>query len=689
MAAESGGKRTVTITAVAPAFAAMQAHLKSGRDVRIGSWEVQVDGDPTFTPDTNDSAKGKVQFDATTDSGTPPDAGNSIAVSLTGYYWGPWTTMTDSSIVKGSETYQYTVSGLNTEATYQFQMRAVNNTGSGQPTAVLTYKTRGIYVSQATPFALKEGATDTYTLELAKEPTADVTVTVASSNDNITVDTDANSDDNQNTLTFTTTNWDTAQTVTVESLAGSSAGAIITHSPTSTDDAYNGIDVADVRVHARPTANAGANQTVTEGDTVTLRGSGTGNPDPWLNCAKPTPQDCTGNERGLPLEYSWSGYSSSTSSTLTFTAPEVNADTTLSIVLRVTDSRGGYDEDTVNVLVQKTRAVVVSQQDELALTEGATATYTLALSARPANTVTVSVASSNQYVAVSPSSLTFTTTNWNTAQTVTVASQEGSNAGAIITHTPASNDTTYDGIAVADVRVRARPMAMVKAENTSVLERARVALDGSGSAGLPDPWLDCASDTSIKCTDAELGKPFTYGWSQTEGPDVPSLPEDGEKISFDAPSVSATTKLTFRLRVTNARGSYDDATVSVTVRNRTSSVIQPPVPTPTPTPTPTPEPTVTPTPGPSPTPTATPTPNQHRGLARHRRRLRRPPTATPAPGQAGGQAPGAPATTPAPTPAVTPAATPAPGPGQATPTSTPFPRARQGKGRRLRRLARA
>ena len=670
----------VVLTAVAPGFAEFQLHLKKDVNVDISGWRVNVIETPTVTANTSDSSKGTVKFNAETVSGTPPSAGASakIPVSiLNSQLWGDWGAMTAASIDKTTDTYKYPVSPLESGVTYVFQIRAKNSTGAGQHSAMLDHVTRGIHVSQTTPFDLDEEDTATYTLELATKPTSTVTVSVTetSNNANITV--------SPATLTFTTTDWDTAQTVTVESLAGSNAGAIITHSPTSTDDAYNGIDVADVRVHARPTANAGANQTVTEGDTVTLRGSGTGNPDPWLNCAKPTPQDCTGNERGLPLEYSWSGYSSSTSSTLTFTAPEVNADTTLSIVLRVTDTRGGYDEDTVNVRVRNTRSITVSQQDELALKEGATATYTLALSARPANTVTVSVASSNQYVTVSPSSLTFTTTNWNTAQTVTVTSQEGSNGGAIITHTPTSSDNTYDGISVADVRVHSRPMAMVKAENTSVFERAKVTLDGSGSTGLPDPWVDCASDTSIKCTDAELGKPFSYGWSQTSGVTVPSLPEDGQKISFDAPSVSATTTLTFRLRVTNASGNYDDATVSVTVRNRTSSVIQPPAPTPTPTPTPTPEPTVTPTPGPSPTPTATPTPTPTPGPSPTPTPTATPtpgPSPTPAPGQAGGQAPGAPATTPAPTPAGAPAATPAPAPGQATPTSTPLPAGATGQG---------
>ena len=58
----------------------------------------------------------------------------------------------------------------------------------------------------------------------------------------------------------------------------------------------------------------------------------------------------------------------------------------------------------------------------IALTEGGSnSTYTVVLESPPLATVTVTVASDNPAVARSPATLTFTTTNWNTAQTVTVA----------------------------------------------------------------------------------------------------------------------------------------------------------------------------------------------------------------------------------------------------------------------------
>jgi uncharacterized repeat protein (TIGR02543 family) len=87
---------------------------------------------------------------------------------------------------------------------------------------------------------------------------------------------------------------------------------------------------------------------------------------------------------------------------------------------------------------------------------GAGDTYTVALVTQPSADVTVSVTPDNQ-VSVAPANLTFTAENWSEAQTVTVIAlddtvQEGTHAGAV-THTAASADASYNGIAVPGVAV--------------------------------------------------------------------------------------------------------------------------------------------------------------------------------------------------------------------------------------------
>ncbi|MBI1923047.1 T9SS type A sorting domain-containing protein [Candidatus Poribacteria bacterium] len=88
------------------------------------------------------------------------------------------------------------------------------------------------------------GATDTYTVVLLCQPTADVTITISPDNQ-VSV--------SPGTLQFTSQNWSVPQTVTVQAVddavvEGSHTGTI-THSAQSQDPRYNNIPIASVTVH--------------------------------------------------------------------------------------------------------------------------------------------------------------------------------------------------------------------------------------------------------------------------------------------------------------------------------------------------------------------------------------------------------------------------------------------------------
>ena len=93
-------------------------------------------------------------------------------------------------------------------------------------------------VTDSASIAVNEGASATYTVELATQPSADVTVTVASDNTDVTADTSTTSGV-QTTLTFSTTSWNTAQTVTVAA-AGDAGSADETATLTHTAAAGGG-----------------------------------------------------------------------------------------------------------------------------------------------------------------------------------------------------------------------------------------------------------------------------------------------------------------------------------------------------------------------------------------------------------------------------------------------------------------
>ena len=109
------------------------------------------------------------------------------------------------------------------------------------------------------------------------------------------------------------------------------------------------------------------------------------------------------------------------------------------------------DDDTVAVTVSET-ALTVEEQD----TTGNA--YTVVLESQPTADVTVTVAGhSGTAVTVTPTTpLTFTTMNWDTAQTVTVKAVNDTNTAdetVSLTHSAASTDSDYNGIAIAGVTV--------------------------------------------------------------------------------------------------------------------------------------------------------------------------------------------------------------------------------------------
>jgi len=149
-----------------------------------------------------------------------------------------------------------------------------------QSTGGTTWIIRPTYISSPIPLTVTEsdssttvtesGITDTYTLALGTQPTADVVVSVTGT-DQIMVSPVA--------LTFTPENWDMPQTVTVsavdDSVVEGDHTAVITHSAVSADAGYNGIVVADVTVTITDNDNAGVTITELDGDTAVVEDGAT------------------------------------------------------------------------------------------------------------------------------------------------------------------------------------------------------------------------------------------------------------------------------------------------------------------------------------------------------------------------------------------------------------------------------
>ena len=278
-----------------------------------------------------------------------------------------------------------------------------------------------------------EGRSATYTVVLATQPTGAVTITPSrtSGSSDVTV---------SSALTFTTTNWATPRPVTVSAAVGNTGGRVATIGHAV--GGYGSVIASDVSVTVIEDTAAGVrisptHLTVDEGSSntytvvlatqptgpVTVTPSRTGgSPDVTVSSALTfgttnwnTAQAVTvsagsdndGEDEAATLSHAVSGYGT------------VNSAPPVAVTVD--------DDETLGVTISRT---------SLTVDEGGRATYTVALATQPTGTATVRAASDNGEVTVQSGSqaaaqslsLTFSASNYNTAQTVTVLAAEDDDA---------------------------------------------------------------------------------------------------------------------------------------------------------------------------------------------------------------------------------------------------------------------
>ena len=134
-------------------------------------------------------------------------------------------------------------------------------------------------------------------------------------------------------------------------------------------------------------------------------------------------------------------------------AQDADAVNDAAAIAHAVDAAGSADEyDGVTVA-----GVSVSPTD-VTVAEGASAAYTVVLDAQPSGNVVITVSSGNTDVTVSSDTLTFTSSNWDTAQTVRVSASQDDDAGndaAAISHAVDASRSAdeYDRVTIAGVAV--------------------------------------------------------------------------------------------------------------------------------------------------------------------------------------------------------------------------------------------
>ena len=312
---------------------------------------------------------------------------------------------------------------------------------------------------------------------------------------------------------------------------------------TATDNAGDtGSDEVNVVVQAPaanqvPVADAGAEQTVDEGGTVTLQGSGT-DADGTVTSFEWT------QTAGTPVTLS-----DATAAMPSFTAPQVAADTELQFQLVVGDNAGARsapDRVTVRVrnLAGSNQPPTVNAGADRAVDEGAAVSIT-----GTAGDSDGSVAS-HAWTRVSGPAVTLT--GADTATVGFTAPQVDADTDLVLRLTVTDDDGAS---ASDDVSVRIR--------NTS----APTNLPPVANAG-PDQGVDEGDRVQLVGTGTDSdGTVASFRWVQTAGPAVTLSGASTARAEFTAPAVTTATALRFQLTVTDDDGATGSDEVQVNVRD--------------------------------------------------------------------------------------------------------------------------
>ncbi|MDH3283466.1 MAG: Ig-like domain-containing protein, partial [Acidobacteriota bacterium] len=331
-------------------------------------------------------------------------------------------------------------------------------------------ETAGIRVSPPSGPTTEGGGQATFTVALNSQPSANVTIGLTSS--------DATEGSvSPTSLTFTSASWNAAQTVTVTGIDdaiadGNVVYSIVTAAATSSDASYNGLDAADVSITNTDNETAGVAVSPPSGPTTEAGGQATFtvvlNSQPSANVTIGLTSSDTSEGTVSPASLTFTGVNWNAAQTVTVAGvDDVIADGNViySIVTAAATSTdpnyAGLDAADLSITNtdDETAGITVSPPSGPTTEGGGQATFTVVLNSQPAASVTIGLSSSDPTEGtISPTSLTFTSVNWDAAQTVTVtgvddAIADGNVVYSALTGAATSTDASYSGLDAADVSV--------------------------------------------------------------------------------------------------------------------------------------------------------------------------------------------------------------------------------------------
>ena len=225
------------------------------------------------------------------------------------------------------------------------------------------------------------------------------------------------------------------------------------------------------------------------------------------------------------------------------------------------------DDDTEGVTISKT---------EVEINEGGRERYTVVLDTAPSGTVTVRMeigAGGDEDVTTSPTSLRFTSRNWNRAQTVTVTAAQDfddANDAATIEHVVTSGNYAQNAESAGNVKVMVEDDDTASTQVTISTSRSTV----HESAGRTQINVTASLDASPMGTPIEIELAFTAG-EATEGDDYAAVTPVNMVIAPGRTTANATINLT---PINDRIDEGDGETLNLGARTRSGLTIEPATP---------------------------------------------------------------------------------------------------------------
>ena len=418
---------------------------------------------------------------------------------------------------------------------------------------------RGLPVLSRTSLSIDEGSSGTFTVKLDRQPRTGSSVSLANTNPDITV--------SPTSLTFTSSNWNAAQSVTVsaaqddditddtDTIAVSTIGfdpktikvsvkddkviapikpiepepGEIILSPAGTLVIDEGSRKAlEVKLGIRPSADVRLTLTNTNPDITPSPALLTFTASNWnvaqsVSVAAALDDDDADDTDTLTLSASGGGYEGVTA--------------TKSISVIDIDSEGGLPE------------LLVLSRTSLSIDEGGSGTFTVKLDKRLGVTISVSIGNTNPDITTAPTSLTFTASNWNVAQSVTVSAARDEDDTLDTDTITLSTDHFAPGIVGVSVKEVEAPVPVEPEPGEIILSPSGTLVIDEGSSKTVQVKLGTRPSADVSLTLANANPDITpspalltftaSNWNVAQSVSVAAALDDDDADDTDTLTLSA------------------------------------------------------------------------------------------------------------------------------------------------------